>query len=463
MTWLPLLTAGAALLAAGCLAGSAADPARQPYDGTTTPSPQDGATAVTEWPGYHYDAAHSGYNPGIPVAGALSRAWTARLDGVVQASPLVARGMVIAATENNTLYGLSPTTGRVVWSHHLATAVTKGLPCGNINPLGVTGTPVYDSHTNRVFAVTTTPDGTSIKHVLVGLDPVTGKQTFARNLDVPGQDPIVENQRGALALSKGRVLVPYGGHAGDCGSYHGYLVSVRATDGLGFAFYRAGTGREAGMWQPSGTSVDSAGNAYNVAGNGSRTSGPWDGGNAVYKFDPVTMQRLSYFAPSNWARGNANDADLGSAGAALVGEHVWTQGKTSTGYVLNASDLGGIGGSVSSSTGACAMQFGGPAVHGDNVYAPCTDGIRHLVIGADGVVHPGWRAPANVTGSPVVGGQRVWSLDPRSGTLYALDERTGAVTGSLGVGRTMRFATPALTGRLVLVPTLTGITAISGA
>jgi outer membrane protein assembly factor BamB len=426
-------------------------------------SPVPDASAFTEWHGYHYDAAHSGYNPGIPAAGSLARAWTARLDGAVQASPLVAHGVVIAATENNTVYGLSPATGRRLWSVHLATPVTRGLPCGNINPLGITGTPVYDTATNRVFAVTTTPNGSSIRHTLVGLDPTTGRRTFTRTIDPPGQDPLVENQRGALALSKGRVLVPFGGHAGDCGNYHGYLVSVRTSDGQGYASYRAGADREAGMWQPSGTAVDSAGYAYNVTGNGSRTSGSWDGGNAVNVFDPVTMRRLSSFAPTNWAQGNADDADLGSAGAALVGRYVWTQGKTSTGYVLRQSNLGGIGGSVSTASGACAQQFGGPAVHSSNVYAPCTNGVRHLVIGADGVVHAGWRAPSNVTGSPVVGGGRVWALDPSGGTLYALNEQTGRVAASIGVGATVRFATPALTGRLVLVPTTTGLTAVSGA
>jgi len=445
----------AATLLTGCLASRPEPTAVVPL----TP----GAASFTEWPGYHYDAAHSGYNPTIPPAGALSRAWAAKLDAPVQASPLVARGVVIAATENNTVYGLSPATGRVLWSRHLAPAVTSGLPCGNINPLGITGTPVYDSHTNRVFAVTTTPYGGTIRHTLVGLDPTNGRQTFARTLDIPGQPALVENQRGALALSRGRVLVPYGGHSGDCGSFHGYLVSVRVTDGSGFAYYRAGTVREAGMWQPSGTSVDSSGYAYNVTGNGSQTSGPWDGGNAVNKFDPVTMRRLSSFAPTNWAAGNAADADLGSAGAALVGNHVWTQGKTGTGYVLRQSDLGGIGGSISSTSSACASQFGGPAVHGNNVYAPCTNGLRHLVIAADGVVHPGWRAPANVTGSPVVGGGRVWALDPSGGTLYSINEQTGLVVGTISVGPVVRFATPALSGRLVLIPTRTGITAISGA
>jgi outer membrane protein assembly factor BamB len=458
MQRLPAALLAALVLAVGFVGGGQYKPAR-PWVVPLTP----GASTFTEWHGYHYDAAHSGYNPNIPAAGALSRAWTARLDGVVQASPLVARGVVIAATENNTMYGLSPSTGRVIWSRHLAPPVTSGLPCGNINPLGITGTPVYDSYTNRVFAVTTTPNGSSITHTLVGLNPTTGQQTFARNIDIPGQSPLVENQRGALSLSKGRVLVAYGGHAGDCGNYHGYLVSVTVTNGTGFAYYRAGTGTEAGMWQPSGTSVDRSGYAYNVTGNGSQTSGSWDGGNAVNKFDPVTMRRLSSFAPTDWASGNQSDSDLGSAGAALVGGYIWTQGKTSTGYVLRQSNLGGVGGQVSTASGACATQFGGPAVHSTSIYAPCTNGVRHIVIGTDGIVHAGWRAPSNVTGSPVVGGQRVWALDPGGGTLYAMNEQTGAVAASISVGTCVRFATPALTGRLVLVPTQTGITAVNGA
>src|SRR3954451_13734059 len=170
---LPHLAALAALLmAAGFV----------PVDVPTTAT----ATTYTEWHGYHYDGAHSGYNPNIPVAGALSRAWSTRLDGVVQASPLVAKGVVIAATENNTIYGLRPADGHVLWSRHLAAPVTSGLPCGNINPLGITGTPVYDAYTNRVFAVTTTKNGSSIKHTLLGLNPTTGQQTFARNIDIPG-------------------------------------------------------------------------------------------------------------------------------------------------------------------------------------------------------------------------------------------------------------------------------------
>jgi hypothetical protein len=39
-------------------------------------------------------------------------------------------------------------------------------------------------------------------------------------------DPSVQNQRGALALFKGKVFVPFSGHWGDCGAYHGFVVDA---------------------------------------------------------------------------------------------------------------------------------------------------------------------------------------------------------------------------------------------
>ena len=432
----------------------------QPSLGTTTLA----AGTVDESHGYHRDAAHSGYDPATPAAGAMSVAWKARLDGRVYAATITAGGLAFAATENNTVYGLHLSTGTVAWARHLGQAVPGSmLPCGNISPLGITGTPAFDTFTHQVFVVTTTPNGSTIRHTLVGLDATTGAVKTRQVVDPPGQSPLVENQRGALALSRGRVLVPFGGHAGDCGAYHGWLVSAPVTGRGNITAFRAGSSGQAGMWQPAGPSVDPAGNVYVVTGNGAATSGSWDGSNAVLKLDPVSLRLLAWFATSDWPQANANDADLGSSGAALVGSRIWIEGKTSRGYLLDQGNLGGVGHYVATTTSACASQFGGAAVHGNTVYAPCTNGLRQITITSGGGIQPGWRAPAGVTGSPVVGGNEVWALDVGAGVLYALAERTGAVHGSVTVGAVTRFATPTLSGTLALVPTTTGVTAVRGA
>jgi hypothetical protein len=417
------------------------------------------AASAADWTQYHGDIHHSGYASAVQPPGAVKVSWTKRLDAAVYASPIVAESVVVVATENNTLYGFSR-SGTLLWTHHdLRPVPQSSLPCGNIDPLGITGTPAYDAASHRVYAVITTPYGSSIRHHLIGVDVRNGKLVSRRSVDVAGQNPLYENQRGALMVYRGRVLVTYGGHAGDCGPYHGYLLEV-PTDGSAIQVFRTGADTEAGMWQPSGPTIAPDGSVYVVSGNGSRTSGAWDGGNAVHRVSSLNATRASYFAPSDWAQGNRDDADLGSSGATVIGSRVWIQGKTNVGYLLDYKNLGGIGHPLATVTGACAKQFGGTAVHGLSAYLPCTDGIRKISVSGSTVTQ-GWKAASNITGSPVIGGGCVWALDPSGGTLYALDEATGAVRKQVSVGTTTRFATPALSGSLAFVGTTTGLVAVA--
>ena len=71
-----------------------------------------------------------------------------------------------------------------------------------------------------------------------------------------------------------------------------------------------------------------------------------------------------------------------------------------------------------------------------------------------------WHAAGALAGSPVVGGGRVWTLDQQAGVLHALDPASGGTREQVTVGVTSRFATPAITGRDVLVPTLTGLAVV---
>src|SRR6202011_677427 len=111
-----------------------------------------------------------GQSPATPVA----RAWTSSpLDGAVYAEPLVVGDRVIAATESDSVYALSATTGTVLWSAKLGSPVPgSALPCGNIDPSGITGTPVIDTTTGLVWAVAFVQPG---HHDLVALDLSTGR------------------------------------------------------------------------------------------------------------------------------------------------------------------------------------------------------------------------------------------------------------------------------------------------
>ena len=54
----------------------------------------------------------------------------------------------------------------------------------------------------------------------------------------------------------------------------------------------------------------------------------------------------------------------------------------------------------------------------------------------------------------------VWALDPGSGVLHALGLAHGGDRASVSVGSVTRFATPALTGRRILVGTTSGLTIV---
>jgi polyvinyl alcohol dehydrogenase (cytochrome) len=443
---LGLLAACGAFVVAGPVAGPAAGAAVRP------------ALGAGDWPTYHGDNARDGNATDLAPLSTLSVDWTARLDGAVYGQPLVVGGRIFAATENDTVYALDPDTGGVVWSAHVGEPEPlSDLPCGDINPLGITSTMVYDPDTDRVFAVAETTGGA---HLLVGIDAGTGTVEVRAAVEPPLGDPIAHQQRGALTLLNGRIYLPYGGLFGDCGQYVGSVVSV-TTDGADKLSYAVPTSREAGIWGTAGGVVDGDHLLY-AAGNGASTT-VYDGSDSVIALSP-DLRRTDFFAPSDWATQNADDADLGSMSPVLVGQYVYADGKAGTGYVLRHDDLGGVGGEIADLDNGC-QPFGGSAVAGNTVYLPCTTGPRAVTIGDDGTARELWRAGLNVPaeGSPVIGGGAVWVVDYFGGVLYALDPATGAVLANVRVGQAPNFASPTLSGDRAYVGTRTGVTAVGGA
>lgn len=410
--------------------------------------------SMSDWPTYHRDAARSGADPhAADASGRLTPAWKLPLDGQVLAEPLVVGGTVVAATENDSLYGIRD--GRMLWHTRIGTpAPGSSLPCGDIDPLGIIGTPVYDAATGLIYAVAELTRPT--RHLLVAVDPRTGVRRWSRSADPPGALPAYEQQRGALAVAGDRILVTYGGLDGDCGPYHGYVLGAAADGSGALAVYQTPSAREAGIWATPGPVSDGAGHLYVSVGNGAATAPPYDQSDSVLELAGTRV--VSSFAPAGWAAENANDQDLGSQGPAVVGRYVFIAGKSGRAYTLRGGALGGVGGQVAERE--LCKSFGGTAVSGGQVFVPCTDGLRAVRIAAGGGMTVTWHAASGTTGSPVLGGGAVWALDPDGGVLHQLDPTTGASVASAPVGRANRFATPTLTGNLVLVGTLSGVTAI---
>jgi outer membrane protein assembly factor BamB len=414
-----------------------------------------GRLAPGDWTTYHRDNARDGYAPDVAPLSTLSADWNATLDGPVYGQPLVVGHRIFAATENDTVYALDPDTGNVLWSVHAGTPEPlSDLPCGDIDPLGITSTMVYDPASNRVFAVAETTGGA---HTLLGMNAATGMVEVRVPLEPPLGDPIAHQQRGALTLLDGRIYVPFGGLFGDCGSYIGSVVSV-TTNGTGLRSYAVPTTREAGIWATGGGVVD-GGHLLYASGNGASDT-TYDGSDSIIALTPG-LHRTDLFAPSDWAVQNDADEDLGSMSPALVGGYVYADGKGGAGYVLRPYHLGGVGGQVAELDNGC-YSFGGSAVVRSTVYLPCTTGLTAVSVAADGTPTQLWRSTAPSDGSPVIGGGAVWVVNRYAGILYALDPGTGAVVTQVHIGQTPEFTSPTLSGDRAYVATVNGVAAVGG-
>lgn len=398
-------------------------------------------------------AACSATPPPADPAPTAALSWQAHLDGAVYGKPLLVGGHLLAATENDSVYALDEATGRVLWRTHVGTPQPlSALPCGDIDPLGITGAMAYDPATGSLFALAETDGG---HHTLYALDPATGAVRWHRAVEPPLGTPKDNQQRGALTVAFGRVYVPFGGLAGDCGDYIGSVVGTPANNQGSQVHYSIPTTREGGIWAPGGL-LTVGDTLYAAVGNGASMT-TFDGSDSIVALSP-DLTRRDVFAPATWAQDNAEDLDLGSLSPVSVSGRILAVGKRGTAYLLAADHLGGVGGQLAQ-TQVCSA-FGTAAVVGGTVYLACPDGVRALDVTSSGI-SIAWRSTVAANGSPTVAGNDVWTVHYPAGTLYRLDAATGAVTGQFALGTVPHFASPAIGGGRVYVGTMTGVAAVT--
>jgi outer membrane protein assembly factor BamB len=434
----------------------------------TTTTAGAGAGAGT-WTVYHHDPAGSGLVTGVSAVDTGARAWTSpALDGQLYGEPLVTGGRVYVATENDTVYALSVSTGAVVWSKHLATPVpASDLPCGDIQPtVGITGTPVIDTARGEIFVVADEAVHGHPSHVLVGLNTASGATELTQDVDPAGADPAALLQRTGLTLTSGRVVFGFGGNYGDCSTYRGWVVGVDESGGTPVDFgVDTGAGQSQGaVWMGGAApAVDASGNVWVGVGNGSVTSAsrPYDYSDSVLELSPA-LQLEQYFAPSSWPSDNASDFDLSMAPALLSDGQVVIAGKARIAYLLNGARLGGIGGQKASLGSICRDDVdGGSAQVGSVVYLPCLSGIVAVRAGASPPsLRTVWSSGAG-GGPPIVAAGLVWTIG-QDGTLSGLDPSTGTVRQRATIGAPANhFPTPSIGDGLLLAPSAEHVVAFT--
>ena len=425
----------AALLAAGCTSSRTAAKPGEPAVATpvivpTSPTPAATVGPAADWPTYDRTVSRTGVSVSSPPVDTVRQSWTTSVDGAVYAQPLMIGSEVIVATENDTVYALSASSGAVRWSRHLATPVPAGLPCGNVTPSGITGTPVADASTGHLWFVTFT-DQPTYRHTLWELDLATGRTIWQRPVDVSGSDPRAQQERGALTLLGSRVYIPFGGLEGDCSDYKGRVVGAPVSGSGPLVTFTTDNQRQAGIWAPAGESVRDN-SLYIATGNGT----PYDqvdDSDSVLRLSPaLTVESL--YTPANFEALSADDQDLGSTEPALLpGGLVFQVGKQGVGYLLNGNRLGGTGGELASAN-LCEGGFGGDAVDGDTVVFSCYNSLHVVTVipgqhGGPPKFSPNWSVSSGNPGPPIIAGGVVWDVG-RKGTLYGYRLTDGKLTFS---------------------------------
>ena len=426
--------------------------------------------------------------------------------------------LVIQVTEQNYVYAFDAGDGSVVYNTVVAGALQRtdlssldspvghlNGQCGNIKPyLGITGTPIIDPDTRTLYldAMTNLGTGaTAARHLVYALNADTG--TVLTDLGWPVDldakvsfgnlhfNSFVQNQRGALALLDGKLFVPFGGHWGDCGDYHGWIVGIDTLDPsnvVGWAT-RAIAG---GVWAPGGIASDGK-SIYFVTGNTEETpnifSAPdtWQDGETIFKLSSnlsFTDRDDDYFVPSNWIDLDTNDQDLGGTGPVVFdlpgstpSAFVIAFGKDGGAYMVNRDALGGISNPV-----AGGQVSAGEIINAAAVY-PTANGMMIVIRGAGASCPAGQSggltglninagSPPTITtawcGGPVTQGSPAVSMTDETGTdaivwivgsnnnLYALDAVTGATIFAGGstpdaMSTVSKFTTPIIANGRVFV------------
>jgi hypothetical protein len=435
----------------------------------------------------------------------MSDTFEATYDGATAAAPLYmengpgAKGAFFVATVSNNVYALDETTGARLWMHNIGPAPAKpGVPCGNVFPVGILGTPVIDEVSRTIFVAGAVGDATTImRHEVHALSVDTGLErpgwpVNVSALTAPGNvafNSPAQNQRGALALVNGILYVPYGGHAGDCGQYRGWVVSINTANPSQTGAWATG-GFGEGIWAPGGLASAGVG-VFAVTGNG--IMGPathLDSEEVVHVTGLSQVDRAKgIFFPGTWRSMDATDMDFGSSNAVafrLEGSTpsvlIAAVSKNAQFFLLDPANLGGMDGYLAklAPTPLAGQPAGfvksSPNAYmtpaGVHVFLPVQDGLAFCpgasrVHSVSMAISPGSPPTAKVAWCGVAGGQGivtttdgtnnpiVWVYD---GGLYAMEGTTGQILYANGGGKPCPGMNPtqtpiAVKGRIIFAGT----------
>jgi polyvinyl alcohol dehydrogenase (cytochrome) len=375
------------------------------------------------WAEYRGDLARDGH----PLEAALdpaessrlTRVWSAHLDGAVDGTPVIAEGLVVAASAGGTLAALDATSGRQKWAVRGLGSISSSptLGAGDIYVTTLTGRAyAFDRSGHRMWEWTGPPNAA------LWASPVVYRHEVIVAVASPyGDQPYVAGRLYALDASTGRVR---------------WMTCVRP-----------GCVPGDGIW--STPAIDPGGTAFVGVGN------PDDG---VLAFDPLTGERkwLTTLYPDR-----GRDLDVGASPVVFT-----LQGREAIAQATNEGMFAVL--DARSGDPLWSRELvAGSAVHG-LLASPAYDGTAFFAASAgdptgvlalnptDGSVRwryltdlPVYSAPAVGEGVVLFGTGAVFG-DVGHGSLEALSASDGSILWSYDTHSAVRCG-PALAGDLLVV------------
>jgi hypothetical protein len=366
-------------------------------------------------PTWRYDNTHSGANtsetaltPANVNVNSFGKLFSLPVDSTMYAQPLYVpaltiggqvHNVVFAATENDSVYAFDAdsnggSNAAPLWKVTLldakhgagpgATAIPtdpspEGIATqGDIGPtIGITGTPVISPATKTMYVVSNTVESGTYFSRLHAINILTGAEQAGSPVAISatvsgtgtgssgGQlafDPLVENQRPALALYNGYVYIAYAAHS-DLGAWHGWIFAYNAsTLAQSAALCLSPNGEGVGIWSSgAGLPIDedaAGGRMFAATGNnGKQTTSSYPPltpqtqlGESVVDFGLANggITATDAFSPFNVQTLDNSDLDLGSGGILMLPDQqgpyphiLLATGKEGRITVLNRDKLGG--------------------------------------------------------------------------------------------------------------------------
>jgi outer membrane protein assembly factor BamB len=414
-----------------------------------------------DWTRFGYDAARRNAGPratGITAAnlGSLRRERVA-LDGTVDSSAIYLRGISVEGASRDvfivtTSYGktiaVDAAAGTVLW---------RFTPSGYASWAGssqiTNATPVADPSRRHVYSAS--PDGRIHK-----LEIASGREVTAGAWPaLITRDPRHEKIGPALNFTRGVVLAATGGYFGDAPPYQGHVAAIAAGSGRLLSVWNSLCSGQRGLiaprscsesgsaiWARAGVVVEPASGRFLVATGDGKFNGRTFWGDSVLMLSRDARRLVRNWTPTNYAKLESGDVDLGSTAPALLGGGLALQGGKDG--VLRLLDLGRMNGRTAQAgplTGGELQRVSAPG--GSGVFtAPAVwrGGGRTWVFVANDAgttayvlrsrrLRIAWRIRTGGT-SPVVSGGLLYVYDADAGFLAVYQPTSGRLLARLPAG-----------------------------